>query len=145
MKKNILFFSLLALQALNAIAGDLWFDTSLTSYHINAHSEKFNTKNYGIGIEYKNLVIGEYWNSYNRTTDYAAYSYAPLAYGVIHAGVALGIMRGYPTLNNGGIAPMVAGIVKFEGEKYGANILVLPPAVKNGVTAIGLQIKFKVQ
>jgi hypothetical protein len=68
-----------------------------------------------------------YENSYKRTAVLAAATYTPIHVFGLKAGGVLGIVSGYPEYNYH-FGPVATGVVKYEGEKYGVNLIVLPPS-----------------
>lgn len=143
MKKSLL---LLLLLPTFANASDLWLSASLVSKHSKAEDHtgySYNSENYGLGIEYGNIMLGEYRNSFRKHSKYVLCAYTPLHYKAMQAGVAVGAVTGYTAFNNGGIAPAIVGLIKLEGEKFGTNLIITPPTQKPGVWALGLQVKMK--
>lgn len=130
-----------------ASADELWLDLSLTSIH-SKPEQHLNQRNYGAGIEYHQgndvlYMAGAFRNSYDRTSVYALAGWTPVELGLVKAGLLAGAITGYPGLNNGRITPAVAGIVRIEGEYIGANLIIIPPAIKDSPVTVGIQIKFK--
>jgi len=105
---------------------------SVASQHIDPHG--MNQFNPGVGIEYNGYAVGEYRNSYDRTSVYAAKS---LQYG--HVGVFAGAVSGYPS-RFGKLNPMLAPYLTF-GDKYAVNIAIVPNPMQWNQTAIALQLK----
>jgi hypothetical protein len=129
--------------------GKWWVSATVASKHINTN-DKFNERNPGIGIEYHHsedivLVAGEYRNSVWRDSFYAMAAYTPLHIGFASIGVAGGIITGYPAYHNGNPAPAAFGLVRLEGERFGGNLIVIPPIQAKDYTplTIGLQLKYR--
>lgn len=128
---------------------ELWVNPGLLSYHFD-RSKHYRDFNYGAGAEMllspdHALLAGIYRNSEDRTSRYLGYQWRPLHWqpsGLrVSAGVALSLIDGYPSQNNRGwfVAPLPT--VSIEGEKLGANF-VLVPNIHNGA-AVALQLKLK--
>jgi hypothetical protein len=143
MKK--VFITLLLMPSL-AVAGEWWGVATLASYHVNTE-KKFNQRNYGLGLEYQTgdmaYVAGQYKNSHYRSSVYAMAVWTPLSVGVLHAGGAIGVVNGYPGINNGGLGPAAVGIVKLEMQRVGLNLVVSPAVSNNSPLTFALQVKFK--
>jgi hypothetical protein len=143
MKK--VFIALLLMPSL-AMAGDWWVVGTLGSYHVN-RTDKLNQRNYGVGLEYHTgdmtYVAGQYKNSDYRNSIYALAAWTPLSVGVLHAGAGIGVVNGYPSLNNGGIAPAGLGIIQLEVKKVGLNVVFNPSRSRNSPLTIAMQVKFK--
>ena len=124
---------------------EVWGAVNLTSYHFS--EQQFNQNNIGAGVEYhfdSDLLVlgGKYKNSVGGKSTYALAGWTPLHYGAFHAGLAVGAVNGYPALNNGKLAPVAVGLIRAEGERFGANLIVIP-AAKGSPLTIGLQLKMK--
>lgn len=159
-----LFFSLLfGLLALSAGAEDLAeFDQNsalqLNKLWINvgAHSEHFgkkigardfNDNNLGLGIEYRTsnsyaYTLGYYNNSLDHPTHYAGLFYQPLHWGYARFGAVVGLMDGYPDMNNGNYFLAAMPAVSVEYKQIGMNLLFIPP-LPQVVSAVAIQIKFR--
>lgn len=129
---------------------DVWLSAGLLSYHFD-RSKNYRELNYGIGGEaiYSSdhaFMAGIVNNSESHTTKYVGYQYRPLhwkPYGVdVSAGLAISLLDGYPSQNNGGwfIAPLP--MVSVEGKRFGVNFILIPN-VKHGA-AVAMQLKMKV-
>jgi hypothetical protein len=129
-----------------AVAGEWWGVGTLASYHVN-RTEKLNQRNYGLGLEYHTgdmtYVAGRYKNSDYRNSVYALAAWTPLSVGILHAGIGIGVVNGYPSLNNGGIAPAGIAIIKLEMERVGLNLAFNPSLSPKSPLTIALQVKFK--
>lgn len=131
---------------MSAQAGELWSVATVMSKHLGTET-KFNEWNPGLGFEYhvnESVVIaaGRYKNSMDRKSSYLIGGWTPLHLGLVKAGVAVGAVNGYPMLNDGKMAPVAMGLVRVEGEKLGANVLVMP-AFKGSPLTVGLQLKWR--
>jgi hypothetical protein len=139
------FITLLLMPSL-AVAGEWWGVGTLASYHANTE-EKFNQRNYGLGLEYQTgdmaYVAGQYRNSQYRSSVYAMAVWTPLSVGVLHAGGGIGVVNGYRGINNGGLGPAAVGIVKLEMQRVGLNMVVSPAVSDKSPLTFALQVKFK--
>lgn len=152
-------FVMLALVPCLCTAGDAddgkwWVAATVASKHINTNKnlaqEEFNERNPGIGVEYHHsqdviLMAGEYRNSVYRTTWYAVAGYTPIRIGFVSIGAAAGLITGYPAYNDGKAAPAAVGLVRMEGERIGANVILIPPIKAKFYTplTLGLQLKYR--
>lgn len=110
---------------------------TLTSVHLPDRG--FNQRNPGVGVQCdaRNWAVaaGEYKNSFSRTTAYAIGAWLPLHAGSWSFGAAVGPATGYDVPYMGGL---MARYRPAHG--LGLNLLLAPPAVKNGSAMIGLQL-----
>lgn len=138
----------------DASDGKWWLVATLASKHVNVNDalveEEFNERNPGIGVEYHHsrdviLMAGEYKNSVSRTSWYAVAGYTPIHIGFVSIGAAGGLISGYPAYNDGNPAPAAVGLVRAEGERIGANLILIPPIKAKFYTplTIGLQAKYR--
>lgn len=143
-----------------ANAGETWVTLNAVSYHVNAvgaraapsdyPDKKYNERNYGLGIEHQLdanglpviLSVGAFRNSSYKTSVYGFAGLMPISFNVldtnVRIGAVVGLINGYPRMNDGGFTPAVMGIVNVGF----TNILVIPPT-STTPTTIGLQFKFK--
>jgi len=126
---------------------ELWLNPGLISYHLK-HDNKRNDKNYGIGAEYRystasSVVLGVFNNSFKETSRYVGWCWQPLGLGPLRVGAAVGAINGYSEHRNGAWFPALIPTASFEYNYIGANLMLVPPAVK-GTGAISLQLRFKV-
>jgi hypothetical protein len=131
-------------------APQVWVNGGLLSYHFNRNND-YREKNWGLGAEAvlaldHAVILGTYLNSENRRSDYLGYQWRPLHWqplGVdVSAGVALSLIDGYPTMNNGGwfLAPLP--VLAIEGKRIGVNLILVPNF--NRGAALAAQLKLKV-
>ena len=144
-----------AVQAQQA-APEWWVDINIGSRHFGdrsgflAEGERFNEFNPGIGAELqwqpRHAIAGGYFrNSVDRNSLYALYHYTPLQLGrYVRAGGMLGAVTGYPGYNDGGLAPAGGLVAKIEGERVGANLILLPRIRDVTPTTLGLQLKVRI-
>ena len=125
------------------------------------HSERFNNHNWGAFVE---LAITEHWsvatgdfiNSYKRATIFAGLTWTPLDFSFHSVRVRAGGMLGFDV--NGGyrryneVNPLLgAASLRFTGlgfdnaffNRIGIAIKVIPPAPKNGSTAINFALSYR--
>ncbi len=107
----------------------------------------FNDNNLGLGIEYHTsttyaYTLGYYNNSLNHPTHYAGLFYQPLHWGYAGFGAVVGLMDGYPDMNNGNYFLAAMPAVSVEYKQIGINLLFIPP-LPHVVSAVAIQIKFK--
>ena len=144
MKKAIV---LLALLPSLASAGELWGSLNLASAH-GKTKNRLNERNPGLGLEYHQsehvlYMAGAFRNSHRRTSVYALAGWTPVEWGYAKFGVVGGIINGYPKHNSGKVIPMAAGLMRIEGERWGANVFLVPPALKDTPLTLGFQLKYR--
>ena len=124
---------------------ETWLIATTTSYHFD-RSIKHNEFNAGLGLERgtkdARLVAGFYENSNRHLSLYAGGSYAPLRIGPTNIGLMAGGVNGY-----GGNPRkwwlLVAPVMRFEGERFGINLIGAPKMLKHeGVIALQIKVKF---
>lgn len=149
MKINKFVMSLLVLLVLAAPlanAGEFWGVVNLASKHVGA-DKQLNESNPGLGIEYAQsedvtYMVGQYRNSHNRRSRYAFGAYTPIQYKDFSIGVAAGAATGYTRGHDTKTLPVVAGLVRWRGERVGVNVMIIPKS-KNADVTFGLQAVFK--
>lgn len=102
----------------------------------------FNQQNPGIGLECDAtdwaVAIGEYRNSYRRTTSYAVAAWLPLHARGWSLGPVLGPATGYDVPWMGGL------LARWRGDgSLGINLILAPPAQKQGSVMLGLQVTWR--
>lgn len=132
-----------------------WGVANVGSYHFEDAEEylgpgrSFNERNLGIGVEVQwqprhALAAGYFRNSVDEDSFYALYHYTPIALGRhVRAGGMIGLVDGYPGYNDGKAAPGGGLVVKAEGARVGANLVVLPRIPGSTPWTLGLQLKLK--
>ncbi len=108
----------------------LWINIGALTYHPE-NPNAFNGNNRGFGVEYRvrpdvSLVVGTYYNSVYRDTNYAAVNWQPLQWGDWKLGLAMGVLNGYPAVEKGGYFPAALPMLSYEGRRFGANFSVIP-------------------
>lgn len=137
---------LMATTCERAKAEGLWLTAAMKSYHMD-RSAHYNEKNYGVGGEYQfnkdiAAVAGEYKNSFGNKSTYYGVLYTPFSAGPFKAGVLAGEISGYILREPRKFGFVAAPMVVWEGERFGANLLFVPP-LGNGTGVFGLQLKVK--
>jgi hypothetical protein len=130
-----------------ASAGDFWGAVNLASIH-GKTKKSLNQRNLGLGLEYHQssdiiYLVGAYDNSHRGTTGYALAGWTPIHWQGAKLGLVGGIANGYPKHNNGGVFPLLSGLVRIEGDRWGMNLFVIPPAVKGTPLTAGFQVKYR--
>jgi hypothetical protein len=75
---------------------------------------------------------------------YALYQYTPLSLGrFVRVGGMLGLVTGYPGYNDGNAAPAGGFVLKAEGRRLGANLVLLPRIPDSTPWTLGLQVKVR--
>lgn len=136
--KKLLLILLLAGQTEAAYALDL--TVPLGSYHFD-RSKKWQEKNWGLGVNYKNYVAGYYKNSYDRDSIYIGYHWQPekLEYNRhLKAGLTMIAVSGYRS------SPvLLVPTVSVETTEVSADFL-LAPALGKATGFVGMQLRFKI-
>jgi len=127
----------------------IWIDFGGTSWHFNGNKDR-NAANYGLGIEYginsdSALVAGVYKNSFYNYSRYAGISWMPVELGMpqTKVGIVIGGADGYGSINNGGWFPFLAPALSFEAQRFGFNLIFMPPANSKLRGALALQFKVR--
>lgn len=133
-----------------AVASDaVWTSMMVRAYHTD-RTKGYNENTLGVGVEYRRddsdirLVGGMYNNSFNRLSTYAGVSWLPVEVGPVKMGVMGGLISGYQRYDYN-FGPMAAGILSIEKNRYGANLMVVPPVPGDGAPTwtFGLQLKYR--
>jgi hypothetical protein len=128
----------------------VWFSPAgLQSYHTD-RSANYNEQNTGLGAEYDisphwKLAGGQFDNSVNHQSQYggAALLGRPLnSMNELRAGALMGLINGYPEMKKGGLFPMLAPMLAYEGKNFGMNVMGLPK-VGNISPVVAAQMKFR--
>ena len=128
--------------------GALWVNLGGFSSHVN-RDKGYNENNVGLGVEYRlqpdvALMAGAFNNSIRQNTTYAAVSWQPLSLGSWKLGAALGVMNGYPAIENGGVFFAALPMATYEGARFGVNLGLIPNVDKvDG--ALVVQFKFRLR
>lgn len=132
-----------------------WGVASVASHHFESADKylgpgrKFNESNWGLGIEAQwrprhGAAAGCYRNSVDENSCYALYQYTPISMGrFVRVGGMVGLVNGYPGYNNGDFAPGGGFVLKAEGRRMGANLILLPRIPNSTPWVLGLQVKVR--
>lgn len=129
---------------------EVWLNAGMLSYHFD-REKHYREFNYGIGAEAfftpdHGLMAGTYKNSESSQSKYVGYEFRPWHWHPadlnVHAGVALALLDGYPTMNNKGVFLAGFPFVAVEGKTLGANFILIPNVKHGG--AVAMQLKLKV-
>ena len=126
---------------------DRWVNFGGTSWHSHNNSER-NTANYGFGLEYgitqrHALVVGQYVNSFYDQTRYAGIAWMPIKFYGAKLGLVLGCADGYRVINHGHFFPFVLPAASIEGQRFGMNLLYMPPINDKMQNTFALQFKVR--
>jgi hypothetical protein len=127
-------------------ANPWWITPGALSYHFN-NRDALNQVHPGLGVEYRispdwALVGGTYKNSNYRWSQYVGANWLPLAFGSARLGVTAQVANHYNAAREGGPFPFAAPVIAIEGERFGANLYVIP-TMRNVTGAVALQFKFR--
>ena len=125
----------------------LWVNFGGTSWHSHKNSER-NAANYGLGIEYTisadySLIAGQYRNSFYEQSRYAGVAWMPAEFYGTKLGLILGCVDGYHMINNGQLFPFLVPAVSIEGQRFGINLIYMPPVKSKLHSTLGLQFKVR--
>lgn len=133
------------------------------THHI-PHDAFFNDQNWGAFVDYRltrqwSLVGGDFKNSYSRNTAFAAVAWTPIQVDVSAVRVGLGAIAGVDL--NGGYRgfnqyePLLGALtLRLSAahpepgnllNRFGLLTTVIPPAAKNGSTAINVAVTYRLQ
>lgn len=142
-------------RAAQPAAGGSWRVTlNLASVHTAAWARRsLNQINPGAGITYAAsrtwaLAVGEYKNSYSRTSAYALAKWTPLHIGQadrwhVDAGLAGGLLTGYSRAENPARPFGAGGLIRFAAPSGAAlELLAVPNTTRGGSGFIGFQLSF---
>lgn len=150
------FVSLLAAasgaQAADPVTPQVWLNPGIFSYHFD-RSKDLREDNVGFGAEVvlhddHSLLAGSIINSDRQRSRYGAYHWRPLHWRIadlrVSAGLAVGVFDGYPRYRDGGwfVAPLP--LLAVEGERFGANIAIIPTLGNRLNGAVAIQFKMRV-
>lgn len=128
-------------------ASELWVNVGGLSKHFEDNGR--NEVHQGLGVEYRwrddlSVMVGFHKNSLDLRTRYVAVNYQPFEVGPFRIGASVGIMDGYPMKSEGKGFFAVLPMVTYEGDRFGANVGVIPDIPSQHVEgAVVLQLKFR--
>ena len=139
-------------QAADPVTPQIWLNPGIFSSHFD-RSKDLREDNVGFGAEVvlhddHSLLAGSIINSDRRRSRYGAYHWRPLHWRIaglrVSAGLAVGVFDGYPRYRDGGwfVAPLP--LLALEGERFGANIAIIPTLGNRLNGAVAIQFKLKV-
>lgn len=125
----------------------LWVNAGFISHHLQNDS-RFNDRNGGFGLEWElkpgySFTAGQFDNSNFATSRYVGAYLMPLQWGPVRLGVAAGGSNGYPTYKGGGWFAAAIPALSIERERWGLNVLYVPPIIPEVASVVSFQIKFK--
>jgi len=130
----------------------VWLNPGFLSYHADRRAD-FREDNIGYGAEAlfapdHGFFAGNFINSVRSRSTYAMYQWRPLhwrPYGVdMSAGAIAGVINGYPNHRDGGWNLGVLPMLYFEGERFGANFVIVPSRNPDK-RLVAIQLKFRVR
>lgn len=134
------FLSVLAVGKLARAFAEDWLVISGLAKHLDGR-EHCNSVTSGLGLEYDGYAAGFYRNSNCRWSAYAAKSWLPLRAGQVRIGGLVGAVTGYGAT----LLPVAAFAASLEGEKYGLNLVLVPPTGSASPGVAWLQFKVKLR
>ena len=129
-------------------ADEIWGVLSTRSYHFN-RSEDWNENNLGLGLEYSlpsniRLIAGGYYNSYFRTSFYAGAAILTGQWKGFRLGAGIGALSGYPVQSGyASVQPFLLPSVVWEGDRFGANLVLFPKCMACDKASAGLLLQLK--
>lgn len=127
---------------------ELWLNPGFYSYHFQKN-KGLNNRNIGLGGEYRystvsSITLGMLENSNNKNSHYAGWYWQPIELGRARLGAVIGIINGYPKMQDGGWFIVGIPTVSAEYKKIGANLMIIPGYKDRLHGAFSLQLKFRV-
>lgn len=125
-----------------ALSQERWITAHGIAVHLSP-GDHCNSITTGLGAEYGSrdwrTVGGFYRNSNCRWTVYAGEAWTPIHWGAVSFGAVAGVATGYVLP----ITPAAGPTITYEGKRYGANVVYIPPYGSGGnVLWAGLKWKF---
>jgi hypothetical protein len=130
----------------------VWLTSGFISHHFKRDAG-YNERNHGLGAEVRfdenNTVAGGFYrNSVRQTTHYLHFVWTPLELGPVRLGAAVGVIDGYPQLNNGNAAlavmPVATTSFKLFSQDAGINLVYIPTVAQRVDGALALQFKMRI-
>jgi hypothetical protein len=146
-------FALGARAAEPASSPQVWLSPGFFSYHFD-RDEELREDNTGLGVEVAFaaehvLTAGSFINSTGQRSRYGAYQWRPLhwhAAGLsVRAGVALGVIDGYPRMRDGGAFIGAVPLLAVEGRYFGVNLTAFPAFDERVESGIAVQFKLRMR
>jgi hypothetical protein len=134
-------------------APQIWLTSGFFSHHFKRDAG-YNERNYGLGAELRfdevnTIAAGVYRNSVRQTTHYLHFVWTPFELGPVRMGAAVGIIDGYPQLNNGSSAfavmPVASTEFKILSYDAGINFVYIPTVARRVDGALALQFKLRIR
>ena len=127
----------------------LWLNAGFYSAHFDADKGLRNA-NPGLGFEYHinedwSATAGRFINSDSAHSNYLGAYYQPWRLAGAKLGVVGGAFDGYPKAFNGGWFPAVLPVASWEGERFGLNLMLVPPLKDRLYGAVSFQLKYRFQ
>jgi hypothetical protein len=131
---------------------EVWLSPGFYSRHF-VRNHNFREDNTGLGAEFvfapdHAAMAGTFINSDRARSRYLAYEWRPLHWRLadvdVSAGVAAGVVDGYPRMRNGGPFPAAMPVLAIEGAWFGANFTVIPAIGDRLHGAFVIQVKLRV-
>jgi hypothetical protein len=128
----------------------IWLNAGFLSYHAD-RSQDYREDNIGLGMETMftpdhGFFLGTYINSDDARSHYAMYQWRPLHGHLrsvsVSGGLIAGVLDGYAR-NDGGWFFGAAPVLFFDGERFGANLVVIPNSEPER-RLVALQLKLRV-
>jgi len=136
-----------------AFPAQVWLSPGLHSYHFDRDAD-LREDNTGFGVEVAlaprhAMMAGSFINSVGERSRYGGYQWRALQgrrFGLtLRAGVALGVLDGYPRMRDGGAFLVALPLLAVEGRYLGANLTVFPSIGDRLEGAIAVQVKLRVR
>lgn len=127
-----------------------WLNPGMVSYHLRRQDRAtLQSHNYGLGAEYRfssvgSLTAGWFENSRFERSTYLGGFWQPIDLGGVRLGLAVGVIDGYPSVNNGGWFAAVLPVVSYEYERIGLRLLLVPRLEHRVDPTLSLQLRVRV-
>ena len=128
-------------------ANRLWLNAGFYSAHFDTNKGLRNA-NPGLGFEYRlnddwSATAGRFTNSDSAPSSHVGAYYQPWTISGVKLGVVAGAFNGYPKAFNGGWFPAVLPVASWEGDRFGLNVMLVPPLKDRLYGAVSFQLKVR--
>lgn len=118
---------------------ETWMVVNGLAQHLDHNSYCNNHITKGFGIEHSGWSLGIYDNSNCNLSAYVAKSWLPLAVGSVRIGAIAGAVSGYANVP----LPAAGLVATYERERWGTNLVFIPPFADSSPGVLWLQLKFR--
>lgn len=120
---------------------DTWLVLNGLAQHLDSGSYCNNHVTKGLGVERDGWQVGFYDNSNCALSTYVAKSWLPVRIEPVRIGAILGAVSGYASYP----LPAVGLAAAYERDRWGANLIFIPPMSESSVGVMWLQFKVRLR